>query len=78
MMAEARKCALCGGNRISGTATFSADRGGVVVVIRDVPATICDQCGEEWFEDGVVQALQESVEGARSRGAQIEVTSMSA
>ena len=36
-------CPLCGGNKVPGTATFSADLGSGVVVVRAVDATVCSQ-----------------------------------
>lgn len=69
-------CALCGGTRSPGRTTFSADLGDGVVVVRQVPATVCDQCGEEWIDDDVAAELERRAEDARSRGAQVEVLSM--
>jgi len=40
-------CPLCGGKKTKGKTTFSADVGSGVVVVREVEATICSQCGEE-------------------------------
>jgi len=40
-------CPLCGGKKKLGTTTFTADLGFGVVVVRNVPATVCSQCGED-------------------------------
>lgn len=69
-------CPLCGGTRVSGRVTFTADLGAGVVVVRQVPATVCDQCGEEWIDDAVAADLAERAADARRRGAQVEVVSM--
>ncbi|WP_340103296.1 type II toxin-antitoxin system MqsA family antitoxin [Rhodohalobacter sp. 8-1] len=37
----------CGGRTEKGETTFTVDFGSGVVVIRNVPATICSQCGME-------------------------------
>ena len=68
-------CPLCGGKRVSGRTTFSADLG-TVVVVRNVPATVCDQCGEPWFEDATVAHLERIVHEARARGVQVGVVSL--
>ncbi len=39
------QCPLCGGNKSEGKTTFTTDLGFGVVVVRDVPATVCAQCG---------------------------------
>ena len=67
-------CPLCGGNKVSGTTTFSADLGTGVVVVRRVQASVCEQCGEEWIDDATARQLERVVEAARSRRAQVEVT----
>jgi len=37
------KCPLCGGAKKEGKTTFTVDLGFGVVVVRDVPATVCSQ-----------------------------------
>ena len=69
-------CPMCGGTRIRGKVTFAADLGIGVVVVRQVPATVCDQCGEEWIDDAVAANLEQRAADARQRGAQVEVVSM--
>lgn len=70
-------CPLCGGNKRAGTTTFTTDLGFGVVVIRNVPATICSQCGADWIADQVVARIEELVEDARKRRYQLEVTTLS-
>jgi YgiT-type zinc finger domain-containing protein len=66
-------CPLCGGKRKQGTTTFSADLGESIVIIRNVPANVCDQCGEAWIAPKAAKRLEEVSLGARAKGAQIEV-----
>ncbi|MFP4076877.1 MAG: type II toxin-antitoxin system MqsA family antitoxin, partial [Halochromatium sp.] len=44
--------------REPGQTTFTAELGFGVVVVRHVPAFVCDQCGEEWIQDPVAAALE--------------------
>lgn len=74
MITENGRCALCGGARQPGKTTFSADLGFGVVVIRDVPASVCAQCGEDWIADETAARLERIVEDARARRLQVEVT----
>ena len=69
-------CALCGGKRRAGRVSHSVDLGTTVVVVRNVEAKVCDQCGEPWFEDATVARLEEIVREARERGVQVEVVSL--
>lgn len=67
------KCPLCGGARAVGKTTYSADLGYTVIVVRNVPAMICEQCGEEWIADDVAGRLEEITEEARRKKHQVEV-----
>ncbi len=70
-------CPLCGGDKKPGTTTFTADLGFGVVVVRDVPATVCGQCGEDWIDDSIANQLEAIVNDARKKRLQVEVTSFS-
>jgi len=70
-------CPLCGGHKKPGTTTFTADLGFGVVVVRDVPATVCGQCGEDWIEDKVAKQIENIVDDAKKKRLQVEVTSFS-
>lgn len=70
-------CPLCGGSKRTGTTTFTAELGFGVVVIRNVPALVCAQCGTDWIADEVAARIEELVEGARKRHFQVEVTTLS-
>ena len=69
-------CPLCGGHQLRGTTTWTDDTNESVVVVRDVPAILCQQCGEEWFDHAVVKRLQTMVDDAHARGAIVEVVRM--
>lgn len=70
------QCPRCGGSRAPGKATFTAEFGFGVVVVRNVKATVCDQCGEEWIAPDVARRLEEIVERARKERHQVEVLEM--
>ena len=69
-------CPLCKGRKKVGHALFSVDMGFGVVVVRHVPATVCDQCGAEWFSDSVAAKLEAIVAEARAKKALVEVTTL--
>ncbi|MGH2373259.1 MAG: type II toxin-antitoxin system MqsA family antitoxin [bacterium] len=73
MMERAGTCPLCAGGKEPGTTTFTVDLGFGVVVVRDVPALVCSQCGEAWIEDAVAAKLESVVTDARRRRAVVEV-----
>lgn len=69
-------CPLCGGHKQAGVTTFSADNGTSLVVVCDVPATICAQCGEEWIDNEMARTLERIVVEAQARHTQVEIVAL--
>ena len=67
-------CPLCGGHKKQGTTTFTADMGYTLVVVRNVPATLCSLCGNAWLSDEVASNIEIIVEEAKKNHRQMEVT----
>lgn len=65
------RCPLCGGAKKPGTTTFTADLGFGVVLIRNVPATVCSQCGTDWIADDVAVRIEEVVDDAQKKHLQL-------
>lgn len=70
-------CPLCGGRKVAGRTTFTADLGTGIVVVRNVRATVCSQCGEEWIDNETALKLEQSVSVAREKRSLVEVTAAS-
>ena len=66
-------CPLCGGRKKSGKTIFTVSLGEGILVVRDVPALVCNQCGEDWIEDKIASRLEKFVDQARSKNLQVEV-----
>lgn len=69
-------CPICGGTKKRGKTTFTADMGFGIVVVRDVPATVCSQCGANWIGDPVAAKLEKIVEDTRRKHNIVEVTTL--
>jgi YgiT-type zinc finger domain-containing protein len=69
------QCPLCGGIKKPGTTTFTADLSFGVVVIREVPAIVCSQCGTDWIRDDAAARIEAIVDDAKKKRLQVEVTS---
>ena len=52
------KCFHCQAELQRGTATFTDSRGGYVIVLHELPAWVCPQCGEPLFEETAVEGIQ--------------------
>lgn len=73
---ENDRCPLCSGTKKPGTTTFTADLGFGVVVVRNVTATVCSQCGADWIADDVAARIEALVDDARKKRLQVEVMSL--
>ncbi len=52
-------CPLCKGNTVSGTTILPFEmKNGKVIVVLNVPARICNQCGEEYVDMEVVRNVE--------------------
>ncbi len=71
-------CPTCGGRVSEGTTTFTVDKDNVLVVVRNVPARVCAQCGESWIMDHVAEELEQIVANARSNRSQLQIVDMAA
>jgi len=53
-----RLCVICRTGRLAaGHATFVHERADHVSVVRGVPAEVCDNCGEPYFDEAVARRL---------------------
>ena len=55
------KCIHCQGIMKKGTAPLHIDREGCHLTLDNVPAWICSQCGEAYFEESAVNTVQELI-----------------
>jgi YgiT-type zinc finger domain-containing protein len=68
------KCAICkSGMTQPGHATVTLTRGTLTLVVRGVPANVCDTCGEEYVPDDVARGLLSVAEEALAAGVQVDV-----
>ena len=70
-------CVMCKGNMQNGQTAVTVDYGSGVIVIRNVPAMICDQCGAEWIEDKEAEEVERMVTDAKEKKAVVEVMTLS-
>jgi YgiT-type zinc finger domain-containing protein len=68
------KCPICRhGETRPGTATVPLERGGMTIVFREVPALVCENCGESFHDEAVTVALLKQAEQAAAAGVEIDV-----
>ena len=67
-------CVICKTGQISaGTATITLQRDETTVVIKNVPADVCDNCGEYYLSEEMTERVMELGESAVKKGVEVEV-----
>ncbi len=73
------KCVFCKqGETLPGSVFISLRRESTLVVIKDVPANVCDNCQEYYLAEEVTAQVLAKAEEAVRRGAEIEVIGFAA
>jgi len=55
------ECMYCKGKMVKASAPFSIDRDNYHIYWHELPAWVCTQCGEAYFEVGQVANIQRSL-----------------
>lgn len=67
-------CVLCGHGKVKpGTTTITLEREDTLIVFRDVPADVCENCGEAFLDGDIVDQLQTAFDAAEAAGVQVDV-----
>ena len=68
------KCAICKhGNTVEGRITIAMDKGETTLVFKEVPAQICNNCGEEYLSAEINKQLLKLANDAIKRGVSLEL-----
>ena len=67
-------CVICKTGRTHpGVGTVTLERNETTIVFKKVPAEVCDNCGERYYDQDVTQTLFKTAEEAATAGVQVEV-----
>ena len=68
------KCPICKhGETTAGTVSVTLERGGLTLVVKDVPAQVCDNCGEGYVDEQAAAQLLEQADAEARAGTEINV-----
>lgn len=68
------KCVICKqGETRPGKTTVTLERDGLTIVIKNVPAQVCVNCGEEYVDDKTTSRLLKTAEEAARAGVQVDI-----
>jgi YgiT-type zinc finger domain-containing protein len=66
-------CLTCEGQTRPGKVTHTFQKGTTTVVVKDVPAEVCGQCGEACLSSEAGKVIEKLVNDAVSKGAALEI-----
>lgn len=68
------KCVICkNGQTVPGTTTVFLNREDTAVIFKNVPADICENCGEYYLSGEVTRKLLEKAEDSAEKGVEVEI-----
>jgi YgiT-type zinc finger domain-containing protein len=68
------KCVICKlAETKTGVTTVTFERGDSVFVVKEVPAQICPNCGEDYVDEAVTAELLRSADELARTGAKVDV-----
>ena len=67
-------CPICRcGNTRPGFASVTLEREATTLLFKQVPAQVCDNCGEEFIDEAASSSLLDTAEAASRAGVQVEL-----
>ena len=67
------KCVICRlGETHAGKIVATLQRGETTVILKNVPAEVCDNCGEYYLSEGIADSLLKRAEVAAQQGSEVE------
>ena len=67
-------CVICkNGSTRKGMVTVPLQRDDTTVIIKNVPADVCENCGEYYLDEHITDKLLQTAEEAVKKGAEVEI-----
>ncbi|MHB9111052.1 MAG: type II toxin-antitoxin system MqsA family antitoxin [Thermoleophilia bacterium] len=68
------KCVICKqGEAHPGKVTVTLQRGESTIILKDVPAEVCENCGEYYLSEEITEQVLSRAEEAVKSGAEVEI-----
>ncbi|MFX0203667.1 MAG: type II toxin-antitoxin system MqsA family antitoxin [Candidatus Hodarchaeota archaeon] len=71
-------CPICKGNMEENYINFPIDLKDHFILIKEVPALVCEQCGEFYIDDEIHIQIEKIVKKAKETNAELEVVKYAA
>jgi len=67
-------CVICKrGTTKAGLVTVTLERGDCLVILKQVPADVCENCGEYYLSEAITEKVLNKAEDAVKKGAEVEI-----
>jgi YgiT-type zinc finger domain-containing protein len=68
------ECVICkNGNTNPGMVNVTLQRNDTTIIFKNVPADVCNNCGEYYLDEDVTEQLLKKAEDAVKKGAEVEI-----
>jgi len=68
------KCALCKhGQTFLGKTTVTLHRGDTIVILKEVPAEVCENCGEYYLSETITAKVLRRAEEEVAKGSEVQI-----
>jgi len=68
------KCMICKhGETKQGTTTVTLEKGNSTIVFKEVPAQICDNCGEKYIDEATTKELLNKAREIVKNGVEVDI-----
>ena len=66
-------CFMCKGNLEEKKVNYVVDLGETIIIIKNVPAKVCTQCGEQYFDDVTAENIEKIVKQLKQLAIEITI-----
>jgi YgiT-type zinc finger domain-containing protein len=68
------QCVICKhGQTQPGFVTVTLERGNCIVILKEVPAEVCENCGAYYLSESVTGQVLQRAEAAMNQGTEVEI-----
>ena len=72
------ECVICKqGTAKEGVATITLERNNVIVVFKNVPALVCNNCGDFYLSEEITKLLLDKASNTLEKGVELEIINLS-
>lgn len=67
------KCFMCNGEVIEKKVNYMVDLENTIIIIKGVPAKVCTQCGEQYFDDRTSENIESIVNKLKDLSTEVTI-----